>query len=756
MTTDIFRRRWKARLLSACLLAAGAVVSGRPAAPAQTSMTTDKTTEPAAATAAPSIDPASERTLKSPGGRLTLSFALSEAGEPTYSLDFGDRAVVGRSRLGVELRDEPPLTRGFAVAWADERAADETWETVWGEERRIRNNYRELAVTLAQPGQKGRRMVVRFRLFDDGLGFRYEFPEQEGLKYFTVSDERTEFALTGDHRAFWIPGDYDTNEYAYTTSPLSEVDATKGRTVEEIGTKSIIGPDAVQTPLMLKTAEGLYVNLHEAALLDYPAMNLRVDRRSFRLSSHLVPDAVGNKAYLQTPARTPWRTVVVADRAAGVLASRLILNLNEPSKLADTGWIRPQKYVGIWWEMHVGKSSWGYSDVNNVRLGATDWKALKPNGRHGATTENTKRYIDFAARHGFAGVLVEGWNVGWEDWYGAWKEEVFDFVTPYPDFDVEGLQAYAAARGVKLIMHHETSASVTNYERRMEEAYRFMKRHGYEAVKTGYVGRIIPRGEHHDSQWMVNHYVRVAEATARHRIMLNAHEPVRPTGLHRTYPNWLASEAARGNEFNAWSSGNPPEHETILPFTRLMGGPMDYTPGIFQLRLDHYQPGKKERVHTTLAKQLALYVTLYSPLQMAADLPENYERHLDAFQFIKDVAVDWDETRYLEAEPGDYLTVARKSRGRDEWFVGAITDEQARRATVPLDFLPPGRPYVAAVYRDGPGAHWERDPASYLVERFAVDSRTTLRLALAEGGGAAVSLRPATREELRGLKPYAP
>jgi glucan 1,4-alpha-glucosidase len=753
MTTHCFRALRRARLLPACLLTA-ALLFGRADALAQTQM--NNQTADARAAGARAIERTSVRTLASPGGKLTLTFALTAGGEPTYRLDFGARPVIAQSRLGIELRDETPLAKNFAVVENTTREADETWETVWGEERRVRNRYRELAVTLAEAGEKRRRMVVRFRLFDDGLGFRYEFPEQAGLKYFTVSDERTEFNLTGDHRAFWIPGDYDSNEYVYATTRLSEVDASRGQLAVEIGTKSLIGPNAVQTPLMLKTEAGLYVNLHEAALSNYPAMNLLVDRRTFSLSSHLVPDAVGNKAYLQTPAQTPWRTVVVGDRATDVLASRLILNLNEPSKLAETGWIKPQKYVGVWWEMHVGKSTWSYSDVNNVRLGVTDWEALKPNGRHGATTANTKRYIDFAARHGFAGVLVEGWNVGWEDWYGAWKEEVFDFVTPYPDFDVEGLQAYAAGRGVRLIMHHETSGSVANYERRMEEAYRFMKRHGYDAVKTGYVGRIIPRGEHHDSQWMVNHYVRVAEATARHRIMLNAHEPVRPTGQHRTYPNWLASEAGRGNEFNAWSPGNPPEHETILPFTRLMGGPMDYTPGIFQIRLDHYQPGKREQVNTTLAKQLALYVTLYSPLQMAADLPENYERHMDAFQFIKDVAVDWDETRYLEAEPGDYLTVARKRRGRDEWFVGAITDERARTAAVPLDFLPAGRRYVAALYTDGPGAHWQRSPMSYRVERFAVDARTTLRLALAEGGGAAVSLRPATPEELKGLKPYAP
>jgi hypothetical protein len=483
-------------------------------------------------------------------------------------------------------------------------------------------------------------------------------------------------------------------------------------------------------------------------------MNLAVDRQTFGLSSHLVPDAVGNKSYMQAPDKTPWRTVVVSDKAADILTSKLILNLNEPSKIKDASWIKPQKYVGIWWEMHVGKSTWNYADASNIKLAETDWSSLKPNGKHGATTANTKRYIDFAAKHGFDSVLVEGWNVGWEDWFGNWKEGVFDFVTPYPDFNVAELQQYAASKRVKLIMHHETSASVTNYERRMGDAFRFMKRHGYDAVKTGYVGRIIPRGEHHDSQWMVNHYVRVAEETARHQIMLNAHEPVRPTGLHRTYPNWLACEAARGNEFNAWSIGNPPEHETILPFTRLMGGPMDYTPGIFQIKLDHYQPGKKEQVHTTLAKQLALYVTLYSPLQMAADLPENYERFMDAFQFIKDVPVDWDDTRILEAEPGDYLTVARKAKNRDEWYVGAITDERARTSHIPLSHLTPKRWYVATLYTDASDAHWETNPMKYEVRSFLVNDQTTLRIDLAAGGGGAVSLKPASAEDVKKWKPY--
>lgn len=697
---------------------------------------------------------AQAQVIKSPGGKLSLTFALTAGGEPTYQLSFGSRAVVERSRLGVELKNAPPLTRGFEVVTADVSEKDETWEPVWGEARQIRNRYRELAVTLRQPAHEARAVVLRFRLFDDGLGFRYEFPAQKPLGYFTVSDERTEFDLAGDHNAFWIPGDYDTNEFSHSTTKLSEVERAARSAAQEIAFKTPAPAGSVQTPLMMKSADGLYVNIHEAALVDYPAMNLLIDGRTFTLTSHLVPTPVGDKAYLQTPCVTPWRTVVVSDRAEDILASKLVLNLNEPPEIADTGWIRPQKYVGIWWEMHVGKSSWNYADASNVKLASTDWKSLNPNGRHGATTERTRRYIDFAAAHGFAGVLVEGWNVGWEDWFGNWKEEVFDFVTPYPDFDVVELQKYAASRGVKLIMHHETSASVTNYERRMPAAYDFMQRHGYDTVKTGYVGRIIPRGEHHDGQWMVNHYARVAAETASRRIMVNMHEPVRPTGLHRTYPNWLASEAARGNEFNASSAGNAPEHETILPFTRLVGGPMDYTPGIFQIKLDHYDPKKREQVHTTLAKQLALYVTLYSPLQMAADLPENYERHMDAFQFIKDVAVDWDDTRVLAAEPGDYVAIARKAKGREDWFLGAITDEQPRRLSLPLDHLAPGRRYVATIYADAPGAHWERNPTAYRIERFLVDARTKLTLSLAAGGGAAVHIKPAAADDAIKLKPY--
>jgi hypothetical protein len=692
--------------------------------------------------------------IKSPNGKLSFSFELSGEGEPTYKLSFNGKAVIQKSRLGIELKELPSLTRGFTIAKAEPSQLDQTWAPVWGEEKEIRNHYNELAVTLQQVSVNNRRIIIRFRLFDDGLGFRYEFPEQKDLKYFIVMDEKTEFNLTGDHKAFWIPGDYDTNEYAYSTTKISEVDATKGAAAQDIAFKSPKAANVVQTPLMMKTSDGLYINIHEAALINYPAMNLTIDRQTFGLSSHLVPDAFGNKAYIQAPDKTPWRTIVVSDKAADILASRLILNLNEPSRIKDVSWIKPQKYVGIWWEMHVGKASWNYADVGSIKLAETDWASLKPNGKHGATTANTKRYIDFAAKHGFDGVLVEGWNVGWEDWFGNWKEEVFDFVTPYPDFNVDELQKYASEKGIKLIMHHETSASVTNYERRMDEAYRFMKQHGYDAVKTGYVGRIIPRGEHHDGQWMVNHYVRVAAKTAQNKIMLDVHEPVRPTGLHRTYPNWLACEAARGNEFNAWSVGSPPEHETILPFTRLIGGPMDYTPGIFQIKLDYYQPGKKEQVHTTLAKQLALYVTMYSPFQMAADLPENYERFLDAFQFIKDVPVDWDATRILEAEPGDYLTIARKAKNKDEWYIGSITDEQSRTSNISLSYLTPKRWYVATLYADAADAHWENNPMAYQIQNFLLNDKTILKINLASGGGAAISLKPASDQDLKKWKPY--
>ncbi len=690
--------------------------------------------------------------LVSPDGRLALDFYLDASGAPCYRLTLDSQPVILESRMGITIRDNPGLFDGFKVLGFERSTTDESWEPVWGEERRIRSHYNELEVTLERVEPEKRRMIIRFRLFDDGLGFRYEFPRQPGLGYFIVSGEKTQFNLTGDHLAWWIPGDYDTNEYDYATTPLSKVDAMRGATMYEISVRSIIAPNAVQTPLMLKSREGFYINLFEAGLVNYPAMNLLIDQRTFSLTAALVPDALGNMAYLQTPEKSPWRTVIVSRDAREILASRIILNLNEPCALTETEWIRPQKYIGIWWGMHAGTASWNMADTSNLKLVSTDWNALKPNGRHGATTAETKRYLDFAARHGFDGVLVEGWNIGWEDWFGNWKEEVFDFVTPYPDFDVEALQHYAEERGVRLIMHHETSAAVTNYERRMQEAFAFMKRHGYNTVKTGYVGRIIPRGEHHDSQWMVNHYLRVAREAARHEIMIDAHEPVRPTGLHRTWPNWLACEAGRGNEYNAWSGGNPPDHETILPFTRLMGGPMDYTPGIFQIRMEYYKPGSTFQVHTTLAKQLALYVTLYSPLQMAADLIENYDRFPDAFQFIKDVAVDWEESRIIAAEPGDYLTIARKAKDSPNWFVGAITDEQARSATVALDFLDPGTTYIATLYLDSKEAHWQNNPMAYRIQKGLVTAKSVLKMALAPGGGAAVSIMPAAASEMKALR----
>lgn len=678
--------------------------------------------------------------LQSPNGKLNLEVGLTEKGRPVYSLRFNQLPVITTSGLGLELKNAPSLIEGFTIRDHIYHQKDEKWAPVWGEVKEIADRHNELVVVFHQK-KEDRLMRIRFRLFDDGLGFRYEFDKQPNLNYFQVADEHTEFALTGNHTAFWIPGDYDTNEYYYTKTRLKDVDAS---TVDGtgIGTHGYFHKHAVQSPLMMKTDEGLYINIFEAALVDYSAMHLMIDKERMVLSSSLTPDAVGTKAYMQTPHHTPWRTVIVSDKATDIVASKLILNLNEPSKIEDTSYIRPQKYIGIWWGMHVPNTmSWDYAHAPNIKLETTDWNALKPLPQHGASNKNVRRYIDFAAEHGFSSVLVEGWNVGWEDWAGNWKEEVFDFVTPYPDFDIKALNEYARSKGVKLMMHHETSSSVTNYERRIDKAIELMQHHGYDAVKTGYVGWIIPRGEKHDGQWMVNHYVRVAKKMADARMMLNSHESVRPTGLHRTWPNWVACEAARGNEFNAWSAGNPPAHETILPFTRLMGGPMDYTPGIFELKMEYYQPGNKNQVHTTLAKQLALYVTLYSPIQMAADLPENYEKRMDAFQFIKDVAVDWDDSRYLEAEPGEYLTVARKAKGSDDWFVGAITNENARTAILNFSFLDPESTYEATIYADAKNAHWRDNPGAYAIRKQKVTNKTVLKQALAPGGGVAISVK---------------
>ncbi len=689
-------------------------------------------------------------TLLSPDKNFQLEFSVNE-GKLFYSLTYKNVPVLKRSQLGFVLKNSPALLEGFALTDVKTATNDDTWKPVWGEVKEIRNYYNELLVRVTQKSEN-RSMNIRFRLFNDGLGFRYEFDKQPNLNYFQITDECTQFALTADHKTFWIPGDYDTNEYFYTTTRLSEVDASKVNG-NGIGTHGFFAKNAVQSPLLMKTAEGLYISIFEAALVDYSAMQLLIDQKNFVLTSSLVPDAVGTKAYMQTPHHTPWRTVIVSDKAADILASKTILNLNEPSKIENTGYIQPQKFIGIWWGMHVPQHwTWNYADYPNMKLKTTDWNALTPLPQHGAKTENVKRYIDFAAANGFKGVLVEGWNVGWEDWAGNWKEEVFDFVTPYPDFDIKYLNEYAHSKGVKLIMHHETSASVTNYERHIDKAIELMKQYGYDAVKTGYVGWIIPRGEKHDGQWMVNHYIRVAEKFAQNNIMLDAHEPVRPTGLHRTYPNWMACEAARGNEFNAWSEGNPPEHETILPFTRLMGGPMDYTPGIFEIKMDHYQKGNLHQVHTTLAKQLALYITMYSPLQMAADLPENYEKHMDAFQFIKDVAVDWDDTRYLEAEPGDFITMARREKNSDNWFVGAITDENARTATIPFNFLDEKTSYVATIYADAPDADWKANPMAYKIQKVLVNKKSVLKQKLAAGGGVAISLKKAAKADMKGLK----
>lgn len=662
--------------------------------------------------------------ISSPDRAVELTANLTANGTLQYRVTYKKHTFIEPSRLGFSLSRPQATLSQFTIVSVDSSITDETWQPVWGEVSRIRNHYKALSLQLKD--KSGILINLHFRVFNEGVGFRYEFPTQSTLTHFVVADELTQFNLAGDYKAFWIPGDYDTNEYLYNTTKLSEVNATAAAAKEtDIALKSVIGPNAIQTPLMLKTPQGLYINIHEAALVNYPVMHLMLDKKTFTLTSHLTPDAVGNKAYLQTPFQTPWRTINVSDKATDILASKMILNLNEPSKIADGSWIKPQKFIGMWWEMHVGKATWE-----------------KAGGKHGANTANVKTYIDFAAQHGFDGVLVEGWNEGWEDWFGNWKENVFDFITPYPDYNLEELTTYARQKGVRIIMHHETSGSATNYERWMDKAYKYMNDHRMNTVKTGYVGKIIPRGEHHDGQWMVNHYQRVAEKAAEYKIMVEAHEPAHPTGLHRTYPNWLANEAARGNEFNnAPKLGLVPEHETILPFTRLMGGPMDYTPGFFHFQLNQYDASRTTRVKTTLAKQLALYVTMYSPLQMAGDFPENFNKHLDAFQFIKDVPVDWDDTQILEAEPGDFITIARKEKGKSNWFLGAITDENSRTAQVPLHFLDEGATYEATIYRDAENVHWQTNPDAYSIEKMTVTAKTALPLRLAKGGGCAVSFR---------------
>ena len=680
----------------------------------------------------------------SPSKNIEVSFWLNDQGAPMYRMAYKGKPVIQPSAMGFQIKQTitntplPSLTDSLVVSNTTETVSDTKWKPVWGDVKEIRDNYNQLTVSLSQKRDKAILFNIVFKVFDDGMGFRYEFPAQANLNHFIVSEEKTEFHLTGDHKTFWIPGDFDSNEFSPNVTALSEVNAMDPKYAANIFAHQFFDSNAVQTPLMMKTADGLYINIHEAALVNYPAMDLVIDKSNFDLHCSLVPDALGNKAYLQAPAKTPWRTIIVSDKATDILASHTILNLNDPSVIRDPSWIKPTKFVGVWWEMHVGKSTWDYAGSQNGSN--LDPNALKPSGKHGATTANVKRYIDFASKNGFGGVLVEGWNVGWEDWFGQYKENVFDFVTPYPDFDVKELHRYAVSKHVKIIMHHETSASATNYERQMDTAYRFMKANGYDAVKTGYVGHIIPRGEHHDGQWMVNHYVRVAQKTASYQIMLDAHEPVHPTGLCRTYPNWLACEAARGMEFNAWSEGNKPRHDCILPFTRFMGGPMDYTPGIFQLELNYWDKNKKETVHTTLAKQLALYLTICSPIQMAADLPEIYEKKMDAFQFIKDVAVDWDDSKYIAAEPGEYITVARKAKGTNNWFLGSITNENARNTSVQLNFLDAGKKYNATIYADADDADYQKNPAAYKITKQVVDNNSVLNLKLAPGGGCAVSL----------------
>lgn len=676
--------------------------------------------------------------LKSPNGRLLMHFEVDGMGCPVYTLSYKGKPVIKRSRLGLEAEGFS-LREGFQLQKAETATFDETWKPVWGEVSSIRNHYNELAVTLHQP-KDDRTIRILFRLYDDGLGFRYEFPEQKNLVYFVIKDEYSEFAMAGDHKAFWIPGDYDTQEYDYTESHLSEIRKLMKAAVTFNTSQTPFSPTGVQTALMMKSADGLYINLHEAALVDYPCMSLELDDKTMTFRSWLTPDAQGKKGYMQTPCQSPWRTIMVSDDAREILASKLTLNLNEPCALKDVSWIKPVKYIGVWWEMITGKSTWAYTnDLLSVHIGVTDYTKVKPNGTHAANNDKVRRYIDFAAKHGFDQVLVEGWNIGWEDWFGHSKDYVFDFLTPYPDFDIKALNEYAHSKGVKLMMHHETSASIRNYERHMEEAYQLMNKYGYNAVKSGYVGNIIPRGEHHYGQWMINHYLYAVKKAAEHHIMVNAHEAVRPTGLCRTYPNLIGNEAARGGEYESFG-GNKPFHTTILPFTRLMGGPMDYTPGIFETRIKNVNPENNSFVHSTLARQLALFVTMYSPLQMAADLPENYERFMDAFQFIKDVAVDWDDSKYLEAEPGRYITVARKAKGTNNWFVGCTASENGHMANISFDFLDPKRKYTATIYADGPTAHYEKNPQAYTIKKMTVTNKSRLTLRAASGGGFAISI----------------
>lgn len=686
------------------------------------------------------------QTVKSPNGNVSVKFSLDN-GRPVYEVSYKKRAVVKPSYLGLELAktkhaskgmEETSLMDGFVVAKTDTLTFDETWKPVWGETATIRNHYNELAVTLNQPATK-RNIVIRFRVYDDGMGLRYEFPQQEELNYFVIKEEHTQFAMAGDHKAFWIPGDYDTQEYETVESKLSEIRGLMKSAITPNSSQTTFSPTGVQTSLQMKTDDGLYINIHEAACVNYATMHLNLDDKNMVFESWLTPDAQGYKGYIQTPFNTPWRTVIVSDDARDMLSSNLILNLNEPCALDDVSWIRPIKYCGVWWDMIVGRGTWSYTnDLPSVHLGVTDYSKCKPNGTHSANNENVKKYIDFAADNGLDEVLVEGWNEGWEDWFGHSKLDVFDFITPYPDFDIKMLNEYAHSKGVKLMMHHETSSSAWNYERWMEKAYELMNKYGYDAVKSGYVGDIIPRGEYHYGQLMNNHYLRAVKEAAKHHIMVNAHEATRPTGLCRTYPNLVGNESARGTEYEAFG-GSRPDHTVVLPFTRLQGGPMDYTPGILETQLNTWSENTSF-VHTTLVGQLSLYLVMYSPLQMAADLPENYMKYYDAFQFIRDVAVDWDDSKYLEAEPGDYITVARKAKGTDNWFVGGKCDENGHKAVVKLDFLDKGRKYDCTIYADAKDAHYEKNPKAYEITHKIVKKGDVLKLQEAPGGGFAVSL----------------
>jgi hypothetical protein len=678
--------------------------------------------------------------LKSPNGNFKMVFAIENDGTPTYQLFMKNKEIIKKSKLGLELqKDKKSLLNDFKLVNEVRNTFDETWKTVWGEETAIKNHYNELALTLKQ-NETDRNIIIRFRLFNDGLGFRYEFPEQKNLTYFVLKEERTEFAMTGDHTAFWIPGDYDTQEYDFTESKLSEIRKLFSSAVTGNASQKQFSDTGVQTSLMMKSADGIYINIHEAALINYSCMHLNLDDATFIFQSHLTPDAKGNKGHLQAPCVSPWRTIIASSDARDILASRITLNLNEPCKIEDTSWIKPVKYIGVWWEMITGKSSWAYTDeVPSVQLGVTDFTKVKPNKTHAANTKHVKEYIDFAAKHGFDAVLVEGWNEGWEDWFGKEKDYVFDFVTPYPDFDVKGIHDYAKSKGVKMIMHHETSGATRNYERHLDVAYQFMKDNGYNAVKSGYVGNILPLGEHHYSQSILNHYQYCIETAVDYEIMVNAHEAVRPTGICRTYPNLIGNESARGTEFQAFG-GSKANHTTLLPFTRLMGGPMDYTPGIFEMDIAKLNPGNNSHVNTTIANQLGLYVVMYSPLQMAADLPENYNRFLDAFQFIKDVPVEWATSKYLEAEPGYYITIARKDKNSNNWFVGNSNGYKARTSTINFNFLEKGKKYEATIYADAENADYKTNPQAYKISKQKVTNNTKLQLKTAAGGGFAISI----------------